>query len=675
MKAAKNWCCRQRHPGSGGPVNTGFYYQNSHGAGQLPSGTFAFDNPGTTVTSLLSNVAIGDSLALPGSAVTSVTYGTNSLTIVTNQSTTTFSDVTYSGATPAGFTASADPEGLERITFTAAAATFNAHVYTDSNGDGSQDNGESGLPGVTVNLLDGAGNPTGQSATTDASGNVSFTGLTPGSYEIAVVTPSGDVVSQASNTSTPNTSRRRPDRQRDRGRLCPGDVFNVHVYDDLNTDGTQDTGDTNAAGVTVNLLDGAGNPTGKSTTTDSNGNASFTGLAPGAYEVNVITSGGAFVSQSVNLNTPNTLSSGGTASATEELLSHPRSDPADDQPDRRRGQLSRQSVVDIDRQRHPDPSPGSLTITAVGTAGTQGAVSLNAGADSLIYIATGFNPSSPVDAFTYTLKDAASRTVTGTVDVTVTGPNLPTTVATTPGSTTTATGSGQRLISEGCRPDPERQFGRSRRLIVWRRRHRHSRSAGAGNVIFADPGNHFIAMGTNNNTATLQDGNNTVTATGTGNTVTAGNGNNSVSGMTGSAKHHAWQRQRPRSLYPAPTTTSPLAPERTRLPPTSAATTPPSSPATAPIRSPSRARATSVTAGNGVNTITATGSTTPASSRATAATRSRRPPPAIISPPGQATTRSPSRPDQRPSKPDSASTRSNSPDRATTSSIRAAPIR
>jgi len=106
--------------GSPGPINAGFYYQNSHGTGELPSGTFAFRNPGGTVTSLLSNVAIGDSIALPGSDVTSVTYGANSLKVVTNLGTTTFSDVTYlTGATPTGFLAASDPiTGLERITFT-----------------------------------------------------------------------------------------------------------------------------------------------------------------------------------------------------------------------------------------------------------------------------------------------------------------------------------------------------------------------------------------------------------------------------------------------------------------------------------------------------------------------------------------------------------------------------
>jgi len=97
-----------------GTTQAGFYYQNSGS----PSGTFAFSNPGSTIALPLASVAIGDSIALPGTSVSSVTYGANSITVVSNQRTTVFSNVSYSGTTPGGFIASADPTGLERVTFT-----------------------------------------------------------------------------------------------------------------------------------------------------------------------------------------------------------------------------------------------------------------------------------------------------------------------------------------------------------------------------------------------------------------------------------------------------------------------------------------------------------------------------------------------------------------------------
>src|SRR5215472_11924253 len=103
-----------------GTTQAGFYYQNS-GA---PSGTFAFRHPGITMNLPLAGVAIGDSIALPGSVVSSVTYGPSSIVVVTNQGTVDFTDVSYFGTQPTGFTAAPDPiTGLERITFTSLQST------------------------------------------------------------------------------------------------------------------------------------------------------------------------------------------------------------------------------------------------------------------------------------------------------------------------------------------------------------------------------------------------------------------------------------------------------------------------------------------------------------------------------------------------------------------------
>jgi hypothetical protein len=59
-------------------------------------------------------------------------------------------------------------------------------VWGDSNGNGVQDAGEAGIAGVTVTLLDAAGNPVPNgTATTDANGNYFFR-VEPGTYTIQV---------------------------------------------------------------------------------------------------------------------------------------------------------------------------------------------------------------------------------------------------------------------------------------------------------------------------------------------------------------------------------------------------------------------------------------------------------------------------------------------------------
>ncbi|WP_143393918.1 SdrD B-like domain-containing protein, partial [Fimbriiglobus ruber] len=80
-------------------------------------------------------------------------------------------------------------------------------MWVDANNDGTLDNGETGLPGVTVTLLDGNGNPildqnnSPITTTTNASGQYLFTDLVPGSYEVRITPPAGYVSSTGTNGS------------------------------------------------------------------------------------------------------------------------------------------------------------------------------------------------------------------------------------------------------------------------------------------------------------------------------------------------------------------------------------------------------------------------------------------------------------------------------------------
>lgn len=185
--------------------------------------------------------------------------------------------------------------GLVRIP--AAIGNF---VWQDSNGNGIQDNGESGFPNVTVRLVDCAGHIFA-STVTDGSGFYLFGGLAPGNYNVQVVAPSGWAFT--SQHTTPNTAL---DSDADVGgvmactELSPGETdlswdaglvplpahLGDYVWHDVNENGIQDSGEPGIAGVTVQLLDCSGVVL-SSTSTDANGHYGFD-VVPGNYRIRVV---------------------------------------------------------------------------------------------------------------------------------------------------------------------------------------------------------------------------------------------------------------------------------------------------------------------------------------------------------------------------------------------------
>ena len=106
--------------------------------------TLAFKTLSGTVGAALTGVEVGDSLALPGSSVDSVTFGASSMAIVTNLGTTTFSNVSYGTTKPESYTVGTDPiTGEQMLTFTVcfckgsliATPTGNVEVENLSVGD------------------------------------------------------------------------------------------------------------------------------------------------------------------------------------------------------------------------------------------------------------------------------------------------------------------------------------------------------------------------------------------------------------------------------------------------------------------------------------------------------------------------------------------------------------
>jgi hypothetical protein len=170
--------------------------------------------------------------------------------------------------------------------------TLSGHVYHDANNNGIREAGEAGIANVSIAVqYQPNSGPAGDPiiVTTDESGFWSATGLRPGTYGVAEVQPAGwldgldragsaggsahnpgdiiDGISLLSGATGINY---------DFGELLPSRVAGT-VHADLDGDCEYDPGEPLLAGVTINLLDAAGNVI-NSTQTNAQGQYEFVGL-------------------------------------------------------------------------------------------------------------------------------------------------------------------------------------------------------------------------------------------------------------------------------------------------------------------------------------------------------------------------------------------------------------
>jgi len=164
-------------------------------------------------------------------------------------------------------------------------------VFSDLNGNGIKDAGDPGLQGWTVQLLSGTGTVV-STATTDANGDYTFTGVGPGSFTIKEVLQAGALQTAPASPGTFSLST-------SSGTNVSGDNFGDfipvslggEVFNDINGSGANVTGDPGLQGWTVELL----NQTGAllaSTTTDSNGHYTFAGVGPGTFTIQEVRQAG-----------------------------------------------------------------------------------------------------------------------------------------------------------------------------------------------------------------------------------------------------------------------------------------------------------------------------------------------------------------------------------------------
>jgi len=181
--------------------------------------------------------------------------------------------------------------------------TFAGTVYNDLNGNGVLDQGDPGLQGWTVNLLDSSGNIVATTTSAD-DGTYSFSDVGPSTYTIEEVNQTGWY--QTEPVNPPGTYTEQAISSTNLSGLDFGNfqLVNVtgQVYNDRNGNGSNDGGtDPGLQGWTVLLLDPSGN-TVATTTSDMNGNYMFANLFPGTFTVEEILQAGWIQTQPVNPN-------------------------------------------------------------------------------------------------------------------------------------------------------------------------------------------------------------------------------------------------------------------------------------------------------------------------------------------------------------------------------------
>jgi hypothetical protein len=252
---------------------------------------------GTTVTDAYGNYLF-DNLAVASYTVTFTLPANYSFTTQTN----TTDDNNTTGASTTGSDANAVTGQTYTIVLSAgennrnidAGMIFNTptasnslgdRVWFDTNNNGVQDAGEPGVAGVVVTLYASNGTTVIATTVTDANGNYSFTNLPASTdYIIGMLPPAGMVFTITAGTTTGNATTN-SDVNATLGSATYGKSAIVNtgaagtqitgidagvvpqannsaslgdrVWNDLNSNGTQDAGEPGIAGVTVNLYEDA----------------------------------------------------------------------------------------------------------------------------------------------------------------------------------------------------------------------------------------------------------------------------------------------------------------------------------------------------------------------------------------------------------------------------------
>ncbi|MBL0055779.1 MAG: carboxypeptidase regulatory-like domain-containing protein [Chitinophagaceae bacterium] len=276
--------------GAGVPVNAGNGVQDANEPGVAGITVTLYDGTGTALATtvsdangnyLFTNVPVGSNYRVGFSLPVGMVFSPQSGTVNTaNNSDVNISGVNFGKSLPFNVA------GGDNLTYIDAGilpqsttkASLGDRVWEDTNQDGVQDANEPGIAGVTVNLLDAAGNAVllgGLPITTktDAYGYYMFTNLDPATYIVEFIKPSGYTLSPrnaptgtAATNSDAYVSGRSgmvPLEAGHRNTSIDAGMFKTtpagtlklgdKVWNDLNRDGIQGVTEPGVGGITVKL--------------------------------------------------------------------------------------------------------------------------------------------------------------------------------------------------------------------------------------------------------------------------------------------------------------------------------------------------------------------------------------------------------------------------------------
>lgn len=176
-------------------------------------------------------------------------------------------------------------------------------IWEDTNGNGLNDNGESGLDQInlTLNGQAGDGSIQHQQTTTDATGNYKFSNLKPGHYTIQMTLPNGYTLTQANLgnddidsdfdanlQATVSVQSGVSDLNIDGGLIRQASIGD-YIWHDQNANGIQDSNEAGMKDVEVSLTGttNTGQQITLTTFTDMDGKYQFSSLMPGTYEIKI----------------------------------------------------------------------------------------------------------------------------------------------------------------------------------------------------------------------------------------------------------------------------------------------------------------------------------------------------------------------------------------------------